>query len=409
MEGGSGVSLRGKRGEFLPEPFAQLPYGREVELKQKGIERFWSMNGLGASPGAVVPSPLSRRYRTTTKRKVLRDRGKFVLSVNPRDPAVRDSLLEPERHEAIYSFIEPLLNEPALRGVAAHLNFVILRGSYDEHAVIFNVDVMNGDVVRRLRSAGERLAAGGLSVVSAFIFHDPTRSDYYFESGDFGDERGVKRLFGPRRIAIRIAEKSFAVAPLSFSQVNLSILPLMLDHAAGLLAPVREERLIDLYCGYGLFSRHLAPNYREIVGIDYEKSSIESAIEGAAALKKGRAVRYYARSVDPATIEKTLPDDGKSEAVLLDPPRQGAERGVIRSLAARNPLKVLHIFCNIDRIPVEAAAWEREGYVIRSAVHLDMFPGTPSLEAMVLFEPKADRPAPARGFSFPADGASALL
>jgi hypothetical protein len=38
-----------------------------------------------------------------------------------------------------------------------------------------------------------------------------------------------------------------------------------------------------------------------------------------------------------------------------------------------------------------------------------MFPGTPSLEAMVLFEPKADRPAPARGFSFPADGASALL
>jgi tRNA/tmRNA/rRNA uracil-C5-methylase (TrmA/RlmC/RlmD family) len=66
----------------------------------------------------------------------------------------------------------------------------------------------------------------------------------------------------------------------------------------------------------------------------------------------------------------------------------GVEKGVIGALAFRRPVKVLHIFCNVDLIPAELEQWNKLGYDASSIVPLDMFPGTPHLEVMVLLEPR---------------------
>jgi tRNA/tmRNA/rRNA uracil-C5-methylase (TrmA/RlmC/RlmD family) len=74
--------------------------------------------------------------------------------------------------------------------------------------------------------------------------------------------------------------------------------------------------------------------------------------------------------------------------VVLDPPRRGTEIGVIGAVANRAPAKVVHIFCNIDIIPAELEQWKRVGYQTSKIVPLDMFPGTPNLEVLVLLEPR---------------------
>ena len=79
------------------------------------------------------------------------------------------------------------------------------------------------------------------------------------------------------------------------------------------------------------------------------------------------------------------------EAILLDPPRQGTEVGVIQALAARNPIRVLHIFCDLDSLPKEVKEWNSNGFDVSEVVPLDMFPGTDNLEVMVLLLPKKKR------------------
>jgi len=50
-------------------------------------------------------------------------------------------------------------------------------------------------------------------------------------------------------------------------------------------------------------------------------------------------------------------------------------------------VRVVHLFCDIDRLPIDIAEWRRGGYWVKSIVPFDMFPGTPSLEVAVLLEP----------------------
>jgi tRNA/tmRNA/rRNA uracil-C5-methylase (TrmA/RlmC/RlmD family) len=72
----------------------------------------------------------------------------------------------------------------------------------------------------------------------------------------------------------------------------------------------------------------------------------------------------------------------------LDPPRKGTEPGVIRALAMRKPVRVLHIFCGTDEIPGALAEWERYGYRVKEVLPMDLFPGTPHLETLVALEKK---------------------
>ena len=85
-------------------------------------------------------------------------------------------------------------------------------------------------------------------------------------------------------------------------------------------------------------------------------------------------------------VMERIPNSKRPELILLDPPRKGTEPGVISALAARNPDRVLHIFCGTDEIPRELHMWKILGYKPVTIQPLDMFPGTPHLETMVLLQ-----------------------
>jgi tRNA/tmRNA/rRNA uracil-C5-methylase (TrmA/RlmC/RlmD family) len=73
--------------------------------------------------------------------------------------------------------------------------------------------------------------------------------------------------------------------------------------------------------------------------------------------------------------------------MLLDPPRSGTAPGVLEVLAGRLPRRVVHVFCNMEILPEELQRWKKAGYRPERAIPLDMFPGTPELEMMVLLVP----------------------
>ena len=376
----------------------QLEYNLELEVKQGAFEQYWEQHRLPGKPERIIPSPLPRHYRTTSKRRVEVHQGhvsaeldNIELEVLPEQAHLL--LLEPESHRQIYTLLLSYLEKPAYREFAKHVNFLIIRGSYDQHSVIFNVDQFDAEVVRKGKLLAEHLQESPIPMVSAFMFLDPSRSDYYFESRRPDAPLHFKKLFGPDLLQIELEGRRFFYEPTGFSQINLSIVPALVQTVRELLPADPGGMLVDLYCGYGLFALSLASDYAGVIALDAAPGAIRAAEGNWHHLMPEANISFNTAAIDGRSLRRFLPETAElKEYVLLDPPRQGTGRGVIEGLAARKPEAVLHIFCGIEQIPREVPEWLHAGYRLDRIVPLDLFPGTSNLECCLLFTPRPPAP-----------------
>ncbi|MCB1655078.1 MAG: 23S rRNA (uracil(1939)-C(5))-methyltransferase RlmD, partial [Pseudomonadales bacterium] len=72
-------------------------------------------------------------------------------------------------------------------------------------------------------------------------------------------------------------------------------------------------------------------------------------------------------------------------AVLLDPPRDGAYE-VVRKLAGLGAKRLVYVSCNPATLARDTLELMKQGYRLKRAAILDMFPQTAHVEAMALFE-----------------------
>jgi 23S rRNA (uracil1939-C5)-methyltransferase len=223
------------------------------------------------------------------------------------------------------------------------------------------------------------------SVIGLFLYLDETGGKYYLGVRNPRVRPTAKKLFGKSAVFQKACGKSFLFSPFSFSQVNQSLVERLVGECERLLALTREHRLYDLYCGYGLFALCLAERAREVIGVEVSHDSVDSAIENAERQRAGR-VRFVRSNITADVVATVMKQLQPHDRVILDPPRGGTAEGVIETIAAFGPEKVVHLFCNIDLMPAEIKRWLSSGYEIRKAVPLDMFPGTSSVETVVLFE-----------------------
>lgn len=371
-----------------PEPLADLAYADECAVKANALRTFWSRRGLPGAPLAIVPAPRPRGYRTTTKRRASLRRGKVSLSFSAdgaSPPGLSASKLDGDGHHAVYAHLQDQLGRSASAAFAEALNYVIVRGSGSALCVIFNLSAFAGPLVRRAKQLGESLRRAELGVASAFLYLDPSGSDYYLEARRPSGVLSFKRLFGPEALELRIEGRKLRFPPIVFSQVNEAMLPALIAAARERVGPLAGRALLDLYCGYGLFSACLAGEASAALGVDAEGPAVEAARENVRHLGLPR-VRFLAGRITGEFLKERVRPAAFPEVALLDPPRQGSDEGVIEAVARRGPERVLHIFCGTDELPRELERWRLCGYRVSSALPLDLFPGTASLETLVLLE-----------------------
>ena len=82
-------------------------------------------------------------------------------------------------------------------------------------------------------------------------------------------------------------------SPLSFSQVNESMIPEMVKLAEQFLSPQKDDLLLDLYCGYGLFSHTLGQKCNQVKGYELSAESINSAKEISKRIKSNNKMHFY--------------------------------------------------------------------------------------------------------------------
>ncbi len=368
-----------------PEPLAALDYDDELALKRQALEAFWRDQSLPGSLEPVVGASQPRGYRTTsTRRASLRD-GRLSLSFAGVRAAASDgvagSALDRPEHGGVYAFLSRALARPGLRGLAEALHFAIVRGSGDRQALILNVRAFDARIVGAAKALATTLKNQPVGVGSAFLYLDPTESDYYLEARRPAGVLSWKRLFGPEWLEVAVGDRRLRFPPVVFSQVNEAMLPLMIDRTAELLGPLEGRTLLDLYCGYGLFALTVGHKAAHVNGVDHDGPAIEAA-RGNAEHFHARTTRFHAGRIDAALIQGLRRARGV-EVALLDPPRQGTAPGVVEAVAERRPERVVHICCGVDEIPREVASWTRAGYKLLRAVPLDLFAGTAGLETLL--------------------------
>ncbi len=361
-----------------PELLAEFNYPEEIKMKNEALKKYFSYMKFHGNLENIVESPLPRKYRTTTKKRLFYNEKKYFLSTGYNQP--EKSMLDPEYHSIIYKTITQFMNRERSKSYLKHINFVIIRGSYQKFTLIFNIDVFNAELINKFKHLSDQVLAACKEISSIYLFLGEKDSKYYNE---FADENflKLKKLYGSKKITIPLNSRFFSFYPDSFSQINLSIVPAMIQKIGDNLVIGKDCSLIDLYCGYGLFSLSFIDKYKSVIGIEVNRSSIKSAVEN---ITGNTNVRFLCDSITVKSIAN-LPDTRSKEIFIIDPPRNGTLPGVIENITERRPEQIVHIFCNIDNIPSELARWQHNGYVPRRIIPLDMFPGTPEIETMIFF------------------------
>jgi tRNA/tmRNA/rRNA uracil-C5-methylase (TrmA/RlmC/RlmD family) len=370
-----------------------LDYGPEIAVKEAALRKFWLHHFPAIPRTRLVASPRGRGYRTVSKRKVFATRnGPRLGFVGPTDnlppgglPVVRCAI-EPSEHAGVYAFLQESLAQPRSEPVAGVLTYVIIKGNYREQSLLFNVREISPAVVKTLNALSKSVTRAFPAITGVFVFEGQDDGRYYLEVRERRLAHAFRKIFGNRELFVRISGRNFLYPPLSFSQVNESILELFVGEARSLLNLQQRGTLYDLYCGYGLFALSLADTARTVVGVDLARGSVTAAVANAER-QKVRNARFVRSAITAETAENIMKRSRREDAVILDPPRSGTAEGVIECIAAQKPGRILHIFCNSDILPAEIGRWVSSGYRAETAVPFDMFPGTSSLETLVLFSP----------------------
>ncbi|UVE16623.1 23S rRNA (uracil(1939)-C(5))-methyltransferase RlmD [Pseudomonas sp. LS44] len=171
--------------------------------------------------------------------------------------------------------------------------------------------------------------------------------------------------------------------PGDFVQVNALVNEAMIAQALNWLQPQADERVLDLFCGLGNFALPLAQQVSEVVAVEGVAAMVERAA-GNAAVNGLVNAHFFQSDLSNPLAEANWARQPFS-AVLLDPPRDGAWQ-VVQQIGALGAKRVLYVSCNPATLARDAAELVKQGYRLKRAGILDMFPQTAHVEAMALFE-----------------------
>jgi tRNA/tmRNA/rRNA uracil-C5-methylase (TrmA/RlmC/RlmD family) len=137
----------------------------------------------------------------------------------------------------------------------------------------------------------------------------------------------------------------------------------------------------DLYGGAGLFAAALAEGVGEIgqvLTVDMSRPASATASRAFSDLPQVRVVNASVRNVLDGLRER-------ADVAVLDPPRKGVGKDVIRLLADAGVPKVIHIGCEVASFARDVGLYQKHGYAVEDLRVFDAFPLTHHVEAIALF------------------------
>jgi len=169
-------------------------------------------------------------------------------------------------------------------------------------------------------------------------------------------------------------EGRFRVSPHSFFQVNRFLVDQLVEAA---VEGAGGETAADVYAGVGLFSLALARRFGQVQAVESGAGAVRDLQFNAERAGAANLQGQQATAEDYLTKLERPP-----EFVLLDPPRAGLGKVVVRRLAELKPPRLALVSCDPATLARDLAGLLLAGYRIEKLTLVDLFPQTFHLETV---------------------------
>jgi tRNA/tmRNA/rRNA uracil-C5-methylase (TrmA/RlmC/RlmD family) len=379
--------------------FQDRSYATQLAAKRAALQALWATD---LSPElleqvAMVGSPEPFEYRTrmdyvTSKERFgLRRGGKFNYIVD----LAECHLIPPDAFaiaRSVYEWAVALgLPDYDLRSHTGFLRYVVVRRS-PQDTLLLAVVTAAPDADGAYAAAIEQVAEHALAQPSVQGFHwmvNDTLADMSFGT--------PQRHWGAALLDMRVGDRTLAIGPNTFFQNNVHLLLPLLDDVASMAKDERPTTNVhsessfvrrpsslvvaDLYGGVGTIALHLAAHVARVTCVE--------SVEESAQLAERNVTSNRVRNVDVVAADVLAFLRGQSigqfDVVVADPPRVGLGPDVCRELLRLRARRLVYVSCNVLS-QIEDARALAPGYRLIELRGYDMFPQTPHMEALAVFE-----------------------
>lgn len=189
----------------------------------------------------------------------------------------------------------------------------------------------------------------------------------------------TEKLLGKNQIMEEILGKKFALSPRAFFQLNPVQTVNLYSEALKYLDLTPDQTLIDAYSGVGTLGILAADRVKQVIGIETIPEAVKDA-EHNVELNHIKNADYIQGSVEKVLPE--LKNSGVSiDALIVDPPRTGLAKKLIKTLLQVKPETFVYISCNPSTLAQDLVLLS-EVYDVRVIQNVDMLPQTPRCEAI---------------------------
>jgi len=182
-----------------------------------------------------------------------------------------------------------------------------------------------------------------------------------------------------------ILGKMFTFKAGEFFQVNPFALPLIVKHVLELASGDGCTRLIDAYCGSGLFSVCADGGaFESIHGVEVSEWAVKAAV--ANAKENGVRNAQFTCGSSEAIFSKVQHLPADNTVIIIDPPRKGCDDVFLKQLFAFRPKKIVYVSCDPATQARDAKdIVEQGGYRVQRITPFDLFPQTRHIENVMCF------------------------
>jgi tRNA/tmRNA/rRNA uracil-C5-methylase (TrmA/RlmC/RlmD family) len=180
--------------------------------------------------------------------------------------------------------------------------------------------------------------------------------------------------------------RDLAVSARGFWQVHPGAASTLLGRVVALMGARPGDLVADLYAGSGLFTMRLAELVApggSVLGVEGDARAVENGIRNTEHLE---GVEWRANRVD-RELRSLVGQGVRADLVVLDPPRTGAGKDVVRLVAGLEPRRIVYVACDPAALARDVRAAAEHGYSMVSLEAWDAFPMTHHVECIAVLEP----------------------
>ena len=192
-----------------------------------------------------------------------------------------------------------------------------------------------------------------------------------------------KTIFGVDKLKEKVEDNTYTISPQSFWQSHKNAPSLLVKKVIKYAKIKSGDIVCDLYGGAGLFTSPMAKltgDKGKVHLIERNNNCIKDAKKNFQ--DKKNILIHHGR------VEEKLYKIKNIDIIILDPPRNGISKQVIRQIIDKNPKSIIYVSCNPASLARDTKILLENNYVLFDILGLDLFPMTHHIECIASFGKK---------------------